>query len=265
VSVKRSVVTGVVALVALFAGVGIGGATVPPRTATATTTFMLSTTTTVTATVTATETATYTVTQLVTLTSYVTKTTTLPPVVVTAVYSITIPAGGYEGLYRVGEPIRIGSFEFSVVGYTETRYIKVRSRFYEDYYYYYEAMPQHRIIVVWLTVKNVGTRTDNPRFSFPRIYLVTTLRNTYGVFSLNDLKLLDESEVDPTVVSQAIEWIDADIDLAPGEAVTVTIPFHIPEREDPAALFMRAWVKVVDEASRVVLGVTEALYIVALR
>jgi len=261
VGVRRSVITGVVALVMFFAGVGIGGVAVPPRTATTTTTFTLPTT----ATVTATETTTYTVTQLATLTSYVTKTTTHPPVVVTAVYSITIPAGGYEGLYRVGEPIRIGRFEFTVVGYTETRYIKLRSQFYEDYYYYYEAMPQHRIIVVWLTVKNVGTQADNPLFTFPRIYLVTTQRNTYGTSSLNELKLLDESEVNPTVISQAIEWVDADIDLAPGEAVTVAIPFHIPEHEDPAVLFMRAWVKVVDEVSRVVLGVTEALYIVALR
>jgi len=238
VSVKRSVVIGVVALVMLFAGVGIGGVAVPPRTVTTTTTFTLPTTATVTATVTATETATYTVTQLVTLTSYVTKTTTLPPVVVTAVYSITIPAGGYEGLYRVGEPIRIGSFEFTVVGYTETRYIKVRSRFYEDYYYYYEAMPQHRIIVVWLTVKNVGTRTDNPRFSFPNIYLVTTLRKTYGGCSPNDLRILNEEEVDPTVVSQAIELVDFDIELAPGEAITIAIPFQIPEHEDPTIYFL---------------------------
>jgi len=264
VNVKRSVITGVVALVMLFVGVVIGGAAVPPRTVTVTTTFTLPTTATVTATVTATETTAYTATQFVTLTSYVTKTATLLPVTtITAVYSITIPAGGYEGMYRVGEPIRIGSFEFTVVGYTETRYIKVRSQFYEDYYYYYEAMPQQRIIVVWLTVKNVGTRVDNPRFSFPRIYLVTTLRNTYRPCSLNELRILNEEEVNSTIISQAIEWVNADIDLAPGEAVTVTIPFQIPEHEDPAVLFMRAWVKVVDEFG--VAGMIEVFYIVALR
>jgi len=282
-SVKRSLITGIIAIAMLLLGIGIGGASIQPRTVTMSSTLWATTTVSTTATKTVTETATETLTTTVketvaktetitetvvtTRTDTVTTTTTsmsvLPitipitttltetktqtvtatsyvpitiPVTTTITSSITVPVGGRSGTYSAGEVFRIGNFEFSVLGYTTTKYIKEKSYF-GDYYYYYSAKPNMKIVVVWLMVKNVGVKVDNPYWLWLDYYLITVARNTYDECSLFSLSSLG-SNVDPAIAAQAVEYVSLNRDLSPGESFIATIIFQIMETDDPALLLM---------------------------
>jgi len=295
--VKRTVITGIIALAMLLIGIGIGGASVPPKTVTMTSTLWATTTipmtvtetaikaltetvtktvietatetmiSTVKETITNTETKTVTETMTTTKTDTLTTTTTsvsvLPitipitttlmqtltqtitttsyvlttiPVTTTVTSSITIPMGGYSGTYNAGEVFRIGNFEFTVLGYTTTKYIKKKSIF-GDYYYYYSAKPNMKVVVVWLMVRNIGTKVDNPSRLWIYYYLITVMRNTYEECDVYDLSSVG-SEVDSTIVSQAIEYVDLSRDLSPDESFIATIIFQIMETDEPAILLI---------------------------
>jgi len=287
--VKRSIITGIIALAMFLLGIGIGGAGVSPKTVTTTSTLLLTTTvpqwvtttvpttvpitvpmtvtvptivpttvketetvretivTTKTDTVTATTTSisvlpitipitttlTETKTQTVTTTSYVPITI---PVTTTITSSITVPVGGRSGTYSAGEVFRIGNFEFAVLGYTTTKYVKEKSIF-GDKYYYYSAKPNMKIVVIWLMVRNVGSKVDNPYKLWLYNYLITVTRVTYEECDVYDLSSLG-SNVDSTIAAQAVEYVDLSRDLSPGESFVATIMFQIVETDDPAMLLM---------------------------
>jgi len=232
--VKRSVVTGIIALVMLFIGIGIGGAGTPSRTVTETITIFSTKTTTSLYPTTVISTITETLTRTITSTSYVFTTITFPPTTTTITYSMTIPVGGYNGTYRVGEPFRIGNFEYAVLGYTITKYIKSKSLTGE--YYYYSAQPQRKIIVVWLNVKNVGIKEDTP---YIKAYLITVQRNFYDQvwYIYSSFRHFLDTPTDPAIVSQAVEYVDLR-ELTPNESIVATILFQIPDYEDPAILLI---------------------------
>jgi len=157
-------------------------------------------------------------------TTVVTTVTTLIPTTVTTY----VPIGGLTGTYSIGEVFRIENFEFACLGYTMSKYIK-------NVWigHYYSALPQRKLVIVWLMVKNVGTKIDSPSwFSF---YLVTDKRNTYfRADPPSDLKAL-ETDVTPEIASQAIEYRDpALLKLYPSENSTATVVFQVLEDENPA-------------------------------
>jgi len=109
--VKRSVMTGIIALVTLLVGIGIGGAAALSKTVTITVTMQV--------------------------------VTTVPTTISETVTKI-VSADGYRDIfYAVGETIPIGNFDVVILNYTTTKYVytKVKSSFGDYYYYYGRASP----------------------------------------------------------------------------------------------------------------------------
>jgi len=196
--VKRSVVTGIIALVMLFIGIGVGVA-VPPRTITTTAT-------------------------------------------ITITHSITVPTGVCLGTYHIGEPYRAGNFNFIVLGYVMTKYIKFVNLS-KNCYEYYSAKPQQKLVVLQLAMRNVGTEKPclGPSFSAS---LITDKRNTYDSAFIHDLEYVGSnagSEIDSQAVDLSKIYNGTSSGyIYPNQTVVSPLVFQIPENEDPAILLFLA-------------------------
>lgn len=213
---------------------GVTTTTTVPTTVTSTTflteTLTTTRTTSVPITITTVSPTTVVTTEVKTLTT--TKAVTVPTTVTTILPTTVttyMPIGGLTGTYSVGEVFRIGNFEFACLGYTMSKYIKEK----EIEYYYYSAWPQRKLVIVWLMIKNVGTKVDSPPWH--GFYLVTDKRNTYSEADPSfDLEGIG-TNVTPEIASQAIEYHGLiSLELYPSENYTATVVFQVLEDENPA-------------------------------
>jgi energy-coupling factor transporter transmembrane protein EcfT len=131
---------------------------------------------------------------------------------------------------KINEPIKAGDWEITVKEVKETAYIRVDSS-------YYGAKEGQKIVLVGISVKNVGKETrTNPIWS---LVLVSNAGKSYEkIYAINLDWIYEPNE---SIKSSAVlcKYLDMTASVAPGTFIEGDILFQIPKEESPDRLVLK--------------------------
>ncbi|RLE54470.1 MAG: hypothetical protein DRJ40_10920 [Thermoprotei archaeon] len=135
---------------------------------------------------------------------------------------------------RIGEPIRAGNWEITVLKIDEAEYIKKDDS-------YYKAKEGKKLVLVKLRIKNIGkeAKTASDIWNF---MLVSNANKSYEKAYTYELEYI--WDVTDEIKSKAIvfEELDTTASVAPNTIIEGYLLFQIPVSEEPAKLYFKVGV-----------------------
>ena len=132
---------------------------------------------------------------------------------------------------KLGEPVKVGSWELTVLDVKESIYVRED----DDCY---RAKEGYKVVIVTLRVKNLGEETA----SIPDIrdsIIVSNANKSYGRVYTYELTYIYPVTEDVKSKAVSFKELDTTASLAPGTYVEGDLLFEMPENEEPVRLHLK--------------------------